>query len=259
MNEMKQQIPNFITLLNLFFGCMAIMSAFQAGTTASIDEMSGVIIQIPEPIFYASLYIGLAGLMDFFDGFAARILKVSSEMGKQLDSLADVVSFGVAPAFIVMQFLRLALAKEVDALSNNSIWIFAAFLIPMAGAYRLARFNIDKEQTTYFKGVPIPMIGILTAAFPLIYWQAQASVFTKWMLSPVFWYVYIIVVSALMVMKIPMLALKGLAKKKQLLLPLLLVVLEILVSAVFFKWLAIPFGFIGYCLVSLFYKKSIIQ
>jgi CDP-diacylglycerol--serine O-phosphatidyltransferase len=256
---MKQQIPNFITLLNLFFGCMAIMSAFQAGTTASIDENSAVIIQIPEPIFYASLYIGLAGLMDFFDGFVARLLKVSSEMGKQLDSLADVVSFGVAPAFIVMQFLRMALAKDVDALSHNSIWIFAAFLIPMAGAYRLARFNIDTEQTTYFKGVPIPMIGILTAAFPLIHWQMQTSVFTKFMLSPVFWYVYILVVSLLMVMKTPMLALKGLGKKKQLILPLLLLVLEILLSAIFFKWMAIPFGFIGYCLVSLFYKKTITQ
>ena len=105
---MKQQIPNFITLLNLFFGCLAIMSAFQAGTFVSIDEASTTIIQIPEPIFYASLYIGLAGLMDFFDGFVARLLKVSSDMGKQLDSLADVVSFGVATAFIVIQFLRLA-------------------------------------------------------------------------------------------------------------------------------------------------------
>jgi CDP-diacylglycerol--serine O-phosphatidyltransferase len=180
-------------------------------------------------------------------------------MGKQLDSLADVVSFGVAPAFIVMQFLRLSLANDVNALSHNSIWIFGAFIIPMAGAYRLARFNIDTEQTTYFKGVPIPMIGILTAAFPLIYWQETSNVMTKFMLSPIFWYVYILVVSVLMVMKTPMLALKGLGNKKKLILPLLLVVLEILVTALFFKWLAIPFGFIGYCLVSLFYKKTITQ
>ncbi len=254
---MKKQIPNFITLLNLFFGCMAIMSAFQAGTMASIDETGGVVIEIPAQIFYASLYIGLAGLMDFFDGFAARLLKVSSEMGKQLDSLADVVSFGVAPAFIVMQFLRLSLANDVNALSHNAIWLFAAFIIPMAGAYRLARFNIDTEQTTYFKGVPIPMIGILTAAFPLIYWQTTSTLFTKFMLSPVFWFCYILLVSALMVMKTPMLALKGLGNKKKLILPLLLVVLEILVTGIFFKWLAIPFGFIGYCLVSLFYKKTI--
>jgi CDP-diacylglycerol--serine O-phosphatidyltransferase len=256
---MKKQIPNLITLLNLFFGCMAIMSAFQAGAMASIEESGDMIIEIPEPIFYASLYIGLAGLMDFFDGFAARLLKVSSDMGKQLDSLADVVSFGVAPAFIVLQFLRLSLANDVNALAHPSAWILPAFIIPMAGAYRLARFNIDTEQTTYFKGVPIPMIGILTAAFPLIYWQAQSNLFSKLMLSPIFWYVYILLVSFLMVMKRPMLALKGLGNKKNLILPLVLVVLEVAISAVFFKWLAIPFGFIGYCLVSLIYKKTITQ
>ena len=254
---MKKQIPNFITLLNLFFGCLAITSAIQANTIASIDEDGMMLVQIPESIFYASLYIGLAGLMDFFDGFAARLLKVSSDMGKQLDSLADVVSFGVAPAFIVFQFLRLSMANDINALSQQSVWIYAAFVIPMAGAYRLARFNIDSEQTTYFKGVPIPMIGILTAAFPLIYWQANTNLFSKLMLSPIFWYVYILLVSFLMVMKTPMLALKGLGNKKNLILPLILVALEVAVTAVFFKWLAIPFGFIGYCLVSLLYKKTI--
>jgi CDP-diacylglycerol--serine O-phosphatidyltransferase len=233
------------------------MSAIQANTIASMDEDGMMLVQIPESIFYASLYIGLAGLMDFFDGFAARLLKVSSDMGKQLDSLADVVSFGVAPAFIVFQFLRLSLADDVNALSQNSVWLYAAFLIPMAGAYRLARFNIDSEQTTYFKGVPIPMIGILTAAFPLIYWQAHSNIFSKLILSPIFWYVYILLVSFLMVMKTPMLALKGLGNKKNLILPLVLVALEVAITAVFFKWLAIPFGFIGYCLVSLFYKKTI--
>ena len=254
---MKKQIPNFITLLNLFFGCLAIMSAIQANTIASIDEDGMMLVQIPESIFYASLYIGLAGLMDFFDGFAARLLKVSSDMGKQLDSLADVVSFGVAPAFIVFQFLRLSMANDINALSQQSFWIYAAFVIPMAGAYRLARFNIDSVQTTYFKGVPIPMIGILTAAFPLIYWQANTNLFSKLMLSPIFWYVYILLVSFLMVMKTPMLALKGLGNKKNLIFPLILVALEVAVTAVFFKWLAIPFGFIGYCLVSLLYKKTI--
>ncbi len=256
---MKKQIPNLITLLNLFFGCMAIMSAFQAGAMASIEETGDMIVEIPEPIFYASLYIGLAGLMDFFDGFAARLLKVSSDMGKQLDSLADVVSFGVAPAFIVLQFLRLALANDVNALAQPSAWLLPAFIIPMAGAYRLARFNIDTEQTTYFKGVPIPMIGILTAAFPLIYWQSQSTVFSKLILNPIFWYVYILLVSFLMVMRRPMLALKGLGNKKNLILPLVLVVLEVAISAIFFKWMAIPFGFIGYCLVSLIYKKTITQ
>jgi CDP-diacylglycerol--serine O-phosphatidyltransferase len=173
--------------------------------------------------------------------------------------LADVVSFGVAPACIVYQFLRLALANDVNAFATSS-WLFApAFIIPMAGAYRLARFNLDQTQSTYFKGVPIPMIGILTAVFPLIYWQPSNGIISKLLLSPLFWYVYILVVSYLMVMTRPMLALKSLSNKKKLILPLGIVAIEIVVSAIFFKWYAIPFGFIGYCIVSLMYPKTITQ
>lgn len=256
---MRQQIPNIITLLNLLFGCLAIVSCFQFGTVASISDTGDMLIEIPEKLFMASLFIGIAAVVDFFDGFVARLLKVSSEMGKQLDSLADVVSFGVAPACIVYQFLRLALANDVNALSTSN-WLFVpAFLIPMAGAYRLARFNLDQTQSTYFKGVPIPMIGLLTAAFPLIYWQPSYGVISKLLLSPIFWYGYIIIVSYLMVMTRPMLALKSLSGKKKLILPLALVAIEVVLTAFFFKWYAIPFGFIGYCIVSLIYPKTITQ
>ncbi len=256
---MRKQIPNFITLLNLFFGCCAIVASFQQGTNASIDEAGSMIIEIPEQLYYASFFIALAAIADFFDGYVARLLKVHSELGKQLDSLADVVSFGVAPAAIVFQFLKLSLANDINALSHNSILLAPAFIIAMAGAYRLGRFNIDLDQKTYFKGVPIPMIGILTAVFPLIYWQVQVPFVSQLLLSPFFWYVYILLVSYLMVMKTPMLALKSLSGKKKLLLPLVLVGLEVTLTAVFFKWWAVPFGFIGYCVVSLLYKKTITQ
>jgi CDP-diacylglycerol--serine O-phosphatidyltransferase len=256
---MRKHIPNIITLLNLFFGCWAIVYTFQKGAVASVDQVGDIIIEIPEKLYLASVCIIIAAIIDFFDGFVARLLNVHSELGKQLDSLADVVSFGVAPACIVFQFLRLSLANNVNALSSPSFLLAPAFIIAMAGAYRLGRFNLDKEQTTYFKGVPIPMIGILTACFPLLYWQAQAPIVSKLLLSPIFWYVYILLVSYLMVMKTPMLALKSLAGKKKLLLPLALVGLETAISAVFFKWWAIPFGFIGYCIVSLLYRKTITQ
>jgi CDP-diacylglycerol--serine O-phosphatidyltransferase len=256
---MKKQIPNLITLLNLFFGCLAILVSFQSGTMATLDETGAMVIEIPEQIYYASMFIGLAAVVDFFDGFAARLLKVNSELGKQLDSLADVVSFGVAPAFIVFQFLRLSLASDINALSHTTIMMAPAFIIALAGAYRLAKFNIDPDQSTYFKGVPIPMIGILTAAFPLVYWQSQTTIFSKLLLNPTFWYIYIIIVSYLMVMDRPMLALKSLSGKKKLILPLAFVVVETIISAYFFKWMAIPFGFIGYCLVSSFYRKTITQ
>jgi CDP-diacylglycerol--serine O-phosphatidyltransferase len=256
---MRQQIPNIITLLNLFLGCLAIVSCFQFGTVASISESGDMLIEIPEKLYMASLFIGLAAVVDFLDGYVARLMNVPSEMGKQLDSLADVVSFGVAPACIVYQFLRLALANDVNALATSS-WFFApAFIIPMAGAYRLARFNLDQTQSTYFKGVPIPMIGILTAVFPLIYWQPSNGIISKLLLSPIFWYGYILVVSYLMIMTRPMLALKSLSNKKKLILPLGIVAIEIVVSALFFKWYAIPFGFIGYCIVSLMYPKTITQ
>ena len=256
---MKKQIPNLITLLNLFFGCLAILVSFQSGTMASLDETGDMVIEIPEQIYYASMFIGLAALVDFFDGFVARLLKVNSELGKQLDSLADVVSFGVAPSFIVFQFLRLSLATDINALSHTTLMMVPAFIIALAGAYRLAKFNIDPDQSTYFKGVPIPMIGILTAAFPLVYWQSQTTIFSTLLLNPTFWYVYIIIVSYLMVMDRPMLALKSFSGKKKLILPIVLVAVETAISAYFFKWMAIPFGFIGYCLVSLFYRKTITQ
>jgi CDP-diacylglycerol--serine O-phosphatidyltransferase len=256
---MKKHIPNLITLMNLFFGCCAIVATFQSGTMASMDESGAMLIEIPEQIYYASIFIVLAGVVDFLDGFVARWLKVNSELGKQLDSLADVVSFGVAPSFIVFQFLRLSLASDIDALNHSSLLMAPAFIIAMAGAYRLAKFNIDATQTNYFKGVPIPMIGLLTAAFPIIYWQAQQSIVSKLMLSPIFWYCYILVTAYLMVMNTPMLALKSFGKNKKLMTPFVILLVEVAIAALFFKWLAIPFGFIGYCLVSLFYKNTITQ
>lgn len=100
-----KQIPNIFTLLNLVFGCLAIVCILQAGLIYTIDENSGQnYIIIPEKIYLASVFIGCAAVIDFFDGFVARLLKATSEMGKQLDSLADVVSFGVAPGSLSMNF-----------------------------------------------------------------------------------------------------------------------------------------------------------
>ena len=99
-----KQIPNLFTLLNLIFGCLAIVSILQNGITIAVDNNGAQLMAMPEKIWMASLFIGLAAVVDFFDGFIARLFKASSEMGKQLDSLADVVSFGVAPGMIIYQF-----------------------------------------------------------------------------------------------------------------------------------------------------------
>src|ERR1700743_200630 len=103
-----KQLPNLFTLLNVFFGCIAIIFILQNGLSAVYDaDGTQHFVYMPERIWYASLFIGLAAMVDFVDGFIARMMKVSSPFGKQLDSLADVISFGVAPGMILYQFLRL--------------------------------------------------------------------------------------------------------------------------------------------------------
>jgi CDP-diacylglycerol--serine O-phosphatidyltransferase len=101
-----KQIPNLFTLLNLIFGCIAIVFTLQNGIIMFTNEEGSQLLDIPEKIWMASLFIGLAAAVDFFDGFIARLFKATSDMGKQLDSLADVVSFGVAPGMIIYQFLQ---------------------------------------------------------------------------------------------------------------------------------------------------------
>ena len=96
-----KNIPNIFTLLNLVFGCLAIVVTLQNGIIIAVDAEGAQLLDIPEKIWMASLFIGIAAVVDFLDGFVARLFKANSEMGKQLDSLADVVSFGVAPAMII--------------------------------------------------------------------------------------------------------------------------------------------------------------
>lgn len=168
-----KNIPNFFTLLNLVFGCMAIVFTLQNGITISGDAEGATWIDIPEKIWLAPLFIGLSAVVDFLDGFVARLLKAESSLGKELDSLADVVSFGVAPGMIIYQLLRLSFAKETNGLDTSLIWLLPAFFIPCAAAWRLARFNLDNSQSYTFKGMPVPVVGLLVASFPLIYWNVN--------------------------------------------------------------------------------------
>src|SRR5690348_3308757 len=107
-----KQIPNLFTLLNLFFGCCAIVFVLQNGIAIFYTNESSQLVDMPERVMMASLFIGLAGVIDFLDGFVARLFRSTSPMGEQLDSLADAVSFGVAPGMILYQFLRLSFARE---------------------------------------------------------------------------------------------------------------------------------------------------
>lgn len=251
-----KQIPNLFTLLNLVFGCLAIVCIMQTGLEITNTSAGEPIVEIPEKIQWASLFLALAAVIDFCDGFMARLLKVPSDMGKQLDSLADVVSFGVAPGLIVYQFLRLCLAQEPDELDAPITWLLPAFIVPCAGAYRLARFNIDTQQTYGFKGVPIPAAGLLFASFPLIYWATSETWVITLLLNKWFWYAVVLVVSYLMVSTLPMMPLKFKNVSLQKLAPFFVIAVIALSSAILFGWLAVPLSFIAYVVLSLLLKQT---
>ncbi len=157
---MKQHIPNVLTLLNLLCGSIA------------------VIFAINNNFIVASLFVFLGIFFDFFDGFVARKLNVQSELGLQLDSLADVVTSGLVPGIIMYKLLSLTVnTVEVDnTWSSNTDWLdfnlpilpLLGLLITLASAYRLANFNLDIEQQSYFKGLPTPANTLLIISLPLI-------------------------------------------------------------------------------------------
>ncbi len=185
---MKRHIPNIITCCNLLCGCVAVFFALR-----------------PETRYDYALYFIIGGaVFDFFDGFAARLLHVSSPVGKELDSLADDVTFGVAPAAIVFSLLRETLPHALPA-SPAVAWLpFAAFIMAAFSALRLARFNLDERQATSFIGLPTPA--------NTLFWAALAVGAHDWLLSAP-WAAWLLLAgvclsSWLLVAEIPMFALK---------------------------------------------------
>lgn len=251
-----KQIPNLFTLLNLIFGCLAIICILQNGIVIQYNSEGSQYIDIPEKIWMASLFIAIAAVVDFLDGFVARLFNASSEMGKQLDSLADVVSFGVAPSLIVYQFLRMSFAKEENGIEVSVIWLTPSLLIAAAGAYRLARFNIDSSQQYGFKGVPIPAAGLLIASLPMIYWHTENEFLINLLLNKWFLYAVVIGVSWLMISKLPLMALKFTDASLKNNLPKIILLVFSLLAVLLLKWLAVPAIFIGYIILSLVFKNK---
>ncbi len=252
-----KQIPNLFTLLNLVFGCLAIVATLQNGIIIQYNPEGSQLIDIPEKIWMASLFIGLAGLVDFLDGFVARLFNATSEMGKQLDSLADVVSFGAAPSMILYQFLRLSFAKDENGIEASVAWLLPAFFVAAAAAYRLAKFNLDTRQQYGFRGVPTPAVGLLVAAFPLIYWQGDHPVIVNLLLNKWALYAMIGLLCWLMVSNVPIMALKfkNLSVKDNL--PKLILLVFSVIAVMLLHWLAVPAIFIGYIILSLVFQKRL--
>lgn len=251
-----KQIPNIFTLLNLFFGCIAIAFTLQNGIDIVYTSDGEQFIKLTERICVASLFIGIAAIIDFLDGFVARLFKAQSEMGKQLDSLADVVSFGVAPGLILYQFLRMGMIRENDGLEASAFWLLPAFIFSCAGAYRLARFNLDTSKSYGFKGLPIPAAGLVVASLPLIYWFNSSDFLYNLLLNKWFLYSITILLSWLMVSKVPMMALKFKDYTLQNNFPKIILLVISLIAGVIFKWLAIPVIFIAYIILSLLLKNK---
>jgi len=157
---MKHYIPNALTLLNLFCGTIAVIFAVNNNFVA------------------AALFVFLGIFFDFFDGFAARKLHVQSDLGVQLDSLADMVTSGVVPGIIMYKLLFLTLDASETTNEWTSTFQWSSLKLPLlplvglfitlASAYRLAKFNIDEDQQTYFKGLPTPANALLIISLPLI-------------------------------------------------------------------------------------------
>lgn len=255
--NLMKQIPNIFTLFNLFFGCMAIVFALQTETVIFyLNDQFNSSFNIPEKLTWAAICIIIAAVIDFLDGFVARLLNATSALGKQLDSLSDVVSFGVAPAMIVYQLLKFSFAREENGLETSIAWLVPAFIIAGAAAYRLGRFNLDMSQQFSFRGVPVPAVGLVIASFPLIVHfnlinQINAIIINKWFL-----YATIILLSYLMVSNHRIMALKfsDYTFKNNVQKIILLVIA--IIAAIFLQWAAIPVIFVLYILLSLTMSKN---
>ncbi len=180
---LKYHIPNILTCGNLICGCIGIDLIEQG------DYVSGV------------YWMFLAAIFDFFDGFAARLLNRSLPVGKELDSLADIVSFGVLPTMLMMCILAGSLPDSWQPLK------YAALLIAVFSALRLAKFNLDVRQKDAFIGLPTPASALFFGAFPFVI--NSHFFFQSWFASPIFQLSAILFISFLMLMEFPLLSLKS--------------------------------------------------
>ena len=229
MERIKKNIPNLITLGNLTCGLLSILFAFE-GNLALAGDL----------IFYGAI-------LDFFDGFAARLLKVNSEIGKQLDSIADMVTFGVAPGILMYQLIAMTNENQLG-ISHELTISLIAFLIPIFSAIRLAKFNIDTRQISSFIGLPTPAAAIFIASLPII----GANYYTNFSLELLI--VSTVILSILLVAELPLFSLK-ISKGETLKNQLNIIRIAFLISSVILlfilKFAAIPFIVILYIFLSI--------
>lgn len=232
-----KHLPNTLTCCNLLSGCISIALLFNGN------------------LMGAGVMIFIAALFDFFDGFAARLLNAHSPIGGELDSLSDVISFGVAPSFIVYRLLS---ESSLSLIVNNiNIIPFAAFLMAAFASIRLAKFNIDPEQKSSFVGLPTPATGIFFASIAIGITQTETDSILHIINSPLPLLASILIFSFLMVSKIPFFSfkIKNFSFKDNSL--RYTVIMIAIIIFVLLKWQSLPFIILFYILLSFcFYKEE---
>jgi CDP-diacylglycerol---serine O-phosphatidyltransferase len=237
--NIKKHIPNIITLANLFCGCIAIIFVSR--------------LDFEKAFFFVCFGI----FLDFFDGFFARLFKVSSPLGLQLDSLADMVTSGLVPGFVMYQMFQ---STQYDSDIINPISVFG-FIITLGACYRLANFNIDTRQTNSFIGLPTPANALFIMSLPLIVKYNLGTNFVEILTNHWFLIVVTLLSAFIMNAEIPLFSLKVKSKNlKDNLLQIIFLLTSIVLIAVF-KFLGVAIVILFYILLSIamnnFSKKTV--
>ena len=245
---MKKHIPQFITMLNILCGCIATVFA------------------VLNQLELAAIFVFLGIVFDFFDGLAARLFDAQSELGIQLDSLADVITSGLVPGIVMFQLLAMSQTGgwnlDFSGASNTLTWTglkfsflpFLGFLITLASAYRLAKFNIDENQVTSFIGLPTPANALFILSLPLILLDQGNDYLSRIILNPWFLILITILSSYLLNSRIELFTLKfkNWSFKDNALRYIFLIVSLVLLLTM--KFLAVPAIVFFYVVSSVVYK-----
>jgi CDP-diacylglycerol--serine O-phosphatidyltransferase len=227
---LKAFVPNFITLLNLLSGGIAVIFAVKGDLST------------------AALFVFFGIFFDFFDGFLARKLNVSSEMGLQLDSLADLVTSGLAPALVLVNLIELSILPSQDA---NCFLPYLGLLVLLCSAYRLAKFNISTEQSQFFIGLPTPANALLIMSLPLVLDYQNSDSYNALILNPFFLVVVTLLSSFLLNAPVKLIALKFKTWNFSENASKYILIIFSLVGLILFKFAGIPLIIIFYIIISL--------
>lgn len=231
---MKDHLPNAVTCLNLVSGCIGVVYAFN------------------DQLIFASYAIIAAIVFDFLDGLVARLLNVQSVIGKELDSLADMVSFGLLPAIIIFQLFKFT--PIIDY--NLTLLPYSAFLITVCSALRLAKFNIDSRQTNSFIGLPTPACAMVVMSLPHIAAGKNLMV-NAYVQNPVILLILTLTLSFLLVAELPLMSLKFENLSYQHNSYRYLLIIGSILLLIWLKLAAIPLIILFYILLSLFQAKQL--